>query len=445
MSGFPEKKQVDKRKAERKQAEKSWPQRLAEHRWAQQMQAAQKDAERRFIIKRWVEQRKALQKPPAQRLAELKEAEKKQADERQAEQRWKEWRQKQRAQWELEQRREEEVNTSKKKRDPQETRTPHTQVLKSPTILEELKMMDDLLEETADIKLPSMSPIHQPVSPTTPLLPLGKDGTSYMGLTTKPLEAKARHSHGDQQPTCTPLPRATHSCIPPLANQGLQLSENTSNEETSEEDTFDEERSPYHTSEFVETLPLACERSSVQQQKSLLCLRSAAQTKTAERLDYGRIILRDEGKEEERSESGLPKMQVRDPSIEERLNREMLKKMEKEVKAEKGKPAKKERELIEKQKKAEKQAQEKMEKKQKKQLEQAEKRNMEIKIKLEKEKRKMKDLERKEMQRLAEEERKELKKKEKEEKKGELGRLEMDSRPKCCGFFEKVKRAFNLI
>ncbi|XP_046899931.1 uncharacterized protein LOC124483495 [Hypomesus transpacificus] len=324
------------------------------------MHAAQKDAERRSIIKRWVELRKALQKPPAQRLAELKEAEKKQADERRAEQRWKEWRQKQRAQWELEQRRKEEFNTSKKKLDLQETRKPHTQVLKSPTLWEELKMMDDLLEEIADIKLPSMSPIHQPVSPTTPLLPLRKDGTSYMGLTTKPLEAKARHSHGDQQPTCTPLPRASHSCILPLANQGLQLSENTSDEETSEEtsdeetseDTFDEERLPSHTSEFVKTLPLACEASGVQLQKSLLCLRSAAQAKVAERLDYGRIILRDEGKEEERSESGLPNMQVQDPSIEKRLNSEMLKKTEKEVKAENGKPAKTEMEVIEKQKKA---------------------------------------------------------------------------------------------
>lgn len=143
--------------------------------------------------------------------------------------------------------------------------------------------------QIADIKLPSMSPIHQPVSPTTPLLPLRKDGTSYMGLTTKPLEAKARHSHGDQQPTCTPLPRASHSCILPLANQGLQLSENTSDEETSEEtsdeetseDTFDEERLPSHTSEFVKTLPLACEASGVQLQKSLLCLRSAAQAKVS--------------------------------------------------------------------------------------------------------------------------------------------------------------------
>ena len=67
-------------------------------------------------------------------------------------------------------------------------------------------------------------------------------------------------------------------------------------------------------------------------------------------------------------------MQVRDPSIEKKLNSEMLKKMEKEVKAGNGKPAKKERELIEKQNKAENQAQEKMEKKQKKQLEQEEKR-----------------------------------------------------------------------
>ena len=72
----------------------------------------------------------------------------------------------------------------------------------------------------------------------------------------------------------------------------------------------------------------------------------------AERLDYGRIILRDEGKEEERSESGLPNMQVQDPSIEKRLNSEMLKKTEKEVKAENGKPAKTEMEVIEKQKKA---------------------------------------------------------------------------------------------
>ena len=84
-----------------------------------------------------------------------------------------------------------------------------------------------------------------------------------------------------------------------------------------------------------------------------------------------------------------------------------------------------------------------MEKKQRKQLQQAEKSNMEIRTKLEKEKRKMKDLERKEVQRLAEEESKEMKKKEKDRKKAEKGRLEMDSRPKCCGFFEMVKRAFN--
>ena len=135
--------------------------------------------------------------------------------------------------------------------------------------------------QIGDIKPPSMSPIHQPVSPTTPLVPLGKDGTSYMGLTTKPLEAKARHSHGDQQPTCTPLPRATHSCIPPLANQGLQLSEKASDEETSEEDTSDEERSPSHTSKFVETLPLACEAGSVQQQKSLLSLQPATKAKVS--------------------------------------------------------------------------------------------------------------------------------------------------------------------
>ncbi|XP_062331059.1 calponin homology domain-containing protein DDB_G0272472-like [Osmerus eperlanus] len=382
MSGFPGKKHVVKTKEERKLVVKSGPQILAEQRWVRKMQA-QKDAEQRFIIKRWIDLKNTLQKPPQKRLAELREAEKRQVEEGKAmqrQERWREWMQKERVQWEAEQRqKEQELNSSKKKlEDLQETKTPQTQVLKSPTILEELKMLDELLEETADIKVPSMSPIHQPVSPSPPPLPLGKDAT-YLGLT---------------------------STKPP--------------------------------SLFVEMLPLACEASDVQQ-KSLLCLQSAAQAK-AEKVDYGKNILRDESKvevkENEGLESGLWKMQVLDASVEERSNSEILKKMEEVVKAERGKAAMKE-EFIEKQKKAEKLAQEKMEKKQREQLEQAEKSNREIKTKLEKERRKMKDLERKEMQRLAEEQRTEMKK-EKEEKKAEMGSLR-----KRCGFFEKIKRAFH--
>ena len=71
----------------------------------------------------------------------------------------------------------------------------------------------------ADIKLPSMSPIHQPVYPTPTPLPLGKDG-AYLGLiTTKPLDAQARHPHGVKHPTCTLLPEDTQIYTHPLANQ----------------------------------------------------------------------------------------------------------------------------------------------------------------------------------------------------------------------------------
>ncbi|XP_062335677.1 uncharacterized protein LOC134034951 isoform X2 [Osmerus eperlanus] len=224
MSGFPDKKRMDKKKKERTPVVKSGPQILAEQRWARKMQAAKKDAETRFIIKRWVDLKKTLQKPPEKRLAELREAEKRLAEDSldmQRQERWREWRQKERELWEAEQRqKEQELNSSKKKlEDLQETKTPHTQVLKSPTILEELKMLDELLEETADIKLASRSPIHQPVSPTPTPLPLGKDG-AYLGLTTtKPLEAQARHPHGVKHPTCTPLPEDTQIYTHHLANQ----------------------------------------------------------------------------------------------------------------------------------------------------------------------------------------------------------------------------------
>jgi len=151
MSGFPEKKRMDKKKKERTPAVKSWPQIQAEQRWARKMQAAQKDAETRFIIKRWVDLKNTLQKPREKRLAELREAEKRLAEDRQdmqRQERWREWRQKERELWEAEQRqKEQELNSKKKLEDLQETKTPHTQVLKSPTILEELKILDELLEE----------------------------------------------------------------------------------------------------------------------------------------------------------------------------------------------------------------------------------------------------------------------------------------------------------
>ncbi|XP_062316654.1 ensconsin-like [Osmerus eperlanus] len=223
MSGFPGKKRMDKKKKERTPAVKSGPQIQAEQRWARKMQAAQKDAETRLIIKRWVDLKKTLQKPREKRLAELREAEKRLAEDSrdmQRQERWREWRQKERELWEAEQRqKEQELNSKKKLEILQETKTPHTQVLKSPTILEELKILDELLEETADIKLPSMSPVHQPVSPTPTPLPLGKDG-AYLGLTTtKPLEAQARHPHGVKHPTCTPLPEDTQIYTHPMANQ----------------------------------------------------------------------------------------------------------------------------------------------------------------------------------------------------------------------------------
>ena len=395
---------MDKKKKERTPVVKSGPQVLAEQRRFLEMQKRQKNAETMRIIKRWVDLKKILQKPPEKKLEEIREAEKRLAEDRldmQRQERWREWMQKERELWKAEQRRkEQELNSSKKKLEGlQETKTPHTQVVKSLTIMEELKMMDELLEEVrrlkpchlfcfllqksvlcvgysitvltiflsptqiADIKVPSMSPIHQPASPTPTPLPLGKDGV-FLGLTTtKPLEAQARHPHGVKDPTCTPLPKDTPIYTHPLANQ------------------------------------------------------------------------------EEGLESELARMQVLEASVEESSSSDILK-IENEIKAEKGKAAKKEREFLEKQKKAEKLAQEKMEKKQRKQLEQAEKRNMEIQRKLENERRKMKDLERKEMQRLAEEQRKDIEKTEKEEKKAEKEKLEMRSLPKC-GFFEKIKRAFH--
>ncbi|XP_046870851.1 axoneme-associated protein mst101(2)-like isoform X2 [Hypomesus transpacificus] len=368
MSGFPKKKRMDKKKKERTPVVKSGPQVLAEQRRFREMQKRQKNAETISIIKRWVDLKKILQKPPEKKLEEIREAEKRLAEDRldmQRQERWREWMQKERELWKSEQRRkEQELNSSKKKLEGlQETKTPHTQVVKSLTIMEELKMMDELLEETADIKVPSMSPIHQPASPTPTPLPLGKDGV-FLGLaTTKPLEAQARHPHGVKDPTCTPLPKDTPIYTHPLANQ------------------------------------------------------------------------------EEGLESELARMQVLEASVEESSSSDILK-IENEIKAEKGKAAKKEREFLEKQKKAEKLVQEKMEKKQRKQLEQAEKRNMEIQRKLENERCKMKDLERKEMQRLAEEQRKDIEKTEKEEKKAEKEKLEMRSLPKC-GFFEKIKRAFH--
>ncbi|XP_046870770.1 intersectin-2-like isoform X2 [Hypomesus transpacificus] len=368
MSGFPKKKRMDKKKKERTPVVKSGPQVLAEQRRFLEMQKRQKNAETMRIIKRWVDLKKILQKPPEKKLEEIREAEKRLAEDRldmQRQERWREWMQKERELWKAEQRRkEQELNSSKKKLEGlQETKTPHTQVVKSLTIMEELKMMDELLEETADIKVPSMSPIHQPASPTPTRLPLGKDGV-FLGLTTtKPLEAQARHPHRVKDPTSTPLPKDTPIYTHPLANQ------------------------------------------------------------------------------EEGLESELARMQVLEASVEEGSSSDILK-IENEIKAEKGKAAKKEREFLEKQKKAEKLAQEKMEKKQRKQLEQAEKRNMEIQRKLENERCKMKDLERKEMQRLAEEQRKDIEKTEKEEKKAEKEKLEMRSLPKC-GFFEKIKRAFH--
>ncbi|XP_062316645.1 DNA ligase 1-like isoform X2 [Osmerus eperlanus] len=223
MSGFPEKKRMEKKKKERTPAVKSGPQILAEQRWARKMQAAQKDAETRLIIKRWVDLKNTLQKPREKRLAELREAEKRLAEDSrdmQRQERWREWRQKERELWEAEQRqKEQELNSKTKREILQETKTPHTQVLKSPTILEELKILDELLEETADIKLPTLSPIYQPVSPTATPLPLSKD-RAYLGLTTtKPLEAQVRQPHGVKHPTCTPLPENTQIYTHPLANQ----------------------------------------------------------------------------------------------------------------------------------------------------------------------------------------------------------------------------------
>ena len=399
MSGFPGKKQMDKKKKERTPVVRTGPQVCAALRAHRKMQKAQKDAETLHKIKRWVDLKNTLQKPREQRLAELREAGKRlteDLEDMQRQERLTEWIQKEGELWKAEQRQKEELELNSKKKDMQETKTPHTQVPhRSLTILEELKIFDELLEEVrgqhvirfllqksvlcvgysitvltiflsptqaADIQLPSMSPIHQPVSQTPTPLPLGKNGP-YLGLTiTKPLEAQARHPTGVKHPTCTPLPEDTQ--IHPPSNQ------------------------------------------------------------------------------EEGLESGLAEMQVLEASVEESSNSDMLMKIENEIKAEEGKTSKKEREFIEKQKKAEKLAQENMEKKQRKQLQQAEKSNMEILTKLENERRKMKDLERKEMQRLAEEQRKEIKKKEKEEKKAEKGKLEMGSLPKL-GFFEKIKRAFH--
>ena len=125
------------------------------------MQAAQRLAERSYLNSRWValKQTVTLKKTPEERLLEQKDAEQKEAEQRQAAQRqydqtqewWRQGRQKQREQWDTQQRWIEEMqaqlNPSVEKIDVQETRTTHIQVLTSPSICEELKILDDLLKE----------------------------------------------------------------------------------------------------------------------------------------------------------------------------------------------------------------------------------------------------------------------------------------------------------
>ena len=150
MSGFPEKKRMDKKKKERTPAVKNWPQILAEQRWAREMQKAQKDAETRRKIQRWIDLKNTLNKPREKRLAELREAEKRLEEDRQdmqRQERWREWRQKERELWEAEQRRKEQELNSKNKLQETKTPLPPPRPRQSPTILEELKMLDELLEE----------------------------------------------------------------------------------------------------------------------------------------------------------------------------------------------------------------------------------------------------------------------------------------------------------
>ena len=142
---------MDKKKKERTPVVRTGPQVCAALRAYRKMQKAQKDAETLHKIKRWVDLKNTLQKPREQRLAELRETDKRLAEDledMQRQERLTEWIQKEGELWKAEQRQKEELELNSQKKDMQETKTPHTQVPhRSLTILEELKLLDELLEE----------------------------------------------------------------------------------------------------------------------------------------------------------------------------------------------------------------------------------------------------------------------------------------------------------